>query len=187
MSLSSEAADPAHVGPTIERLLIRFGDVVRRAGAKYGLDRDDLDEVLQEVRIRLWRQGGATDGDGEAKLTTLTPAYIYRAASSAALDLLRRRRSEKQRSTGGLEAPPHLPAGAGADDRLYTRESLAAIEAAIDALAPARRPVVRMYLTGYPREEIASLLGWSDDKVRNLLYRGLEDLRQRLAAGGMRP
>ena len=44
-----------------------------------------------------------------------------------------------------------------------------------------------MYLKGYGREEIAALLGWSEAKTRNLLYRGLDDLRQRLIARGIRP
>jgi RNA polymerase sigma-70 factor (ECF subfamily) len=30
---------------------------------------------------------------------------------------------------------------------------------------------------GYERDEIAKLLGWTDGRIRNLLYRGLADLR----------
>jgi RNA polymerase sigma-70 factor (ECF subfamily) len=40
---------------------------------------------------------------------------------------------------------------------------------------------------GYDREEIADLLHWSEAKTRNLLYRGLEDLRQLLVARGIGP
>jgi RNA polymerase sigma-70 factor (ECF subfamily) len=42
-----------------------------------------------------------------------------------------------------------------------------------------------MHLAGYPRQEIADLLGWSEAKTRNLLYRGLDDLRSRLTARGI--
>jgi RNA polymerase sigma-70 factor (ECF subfamily) len=42
-----------------------------------------------------------------------------------------------------------------------------------------------MHLAGYAREEIAQLLGWSEAKTRNLLYRGLADLRERLTARGI--
>ena len=42
-----------------------------------------------------------------------------------------------------------------------------------------------MYLAGHPREEISSLLGWSEAKTRNLLYRGLADLRGCLTAQGI--
>ena len=40
-------------------------------------------------------------------------------------------------------------------------------------------------LAGYHRNEIAQLLGWSEAKTRNLLYRGLEDLRKELTARGI--
>jgi RNA polymerase sigma-70 factor (ECF subfamily) len=59
------------------------------------------------------------------------------------------------------------------------------VNRAIEAIAAARRPVVRMHLAGYPREEIAGLLGWTEAKTRNRLYRGLADLRERLAAEGV--
>lgn len=56
---------------------------------------------------------------------------------------------------------------------------------AVDTLAPARRVAVRMYLSGYEREEIAELLGWSEAKTRNLIYRGLADLRRCLTERGI--
>jgi DNA-directed RNA polymerase specialized sigma24 family protein len=74
-----------------------------------------------------------------------------------------------------------------ADAGMISAETLEAIAGAIDAIALSRRAVMRMYLNGYDREEIAELLGWSEAKTRNLLYRGLGDLRQRLIAMGIRP
>ncbi len=44
-----------------------------------------------------------------------------------------------------------------------------------------------MYLAGYERREIADLLGWTEAKTRNLLYRGLADLRETLTTRGVRP
>jgi DNA-directed RNA polymerase specialized sigma24 family protein len=38
---------------------------------------------------------------------------------------------------------------------------------------------------GHSREEIADLLGWTEAKTRNLLYRGLADVRARLLAEGV--
>jgi RNA polymerase sigma-70 factor (ECF subfamily) len=42
-----------------------------------------------------------------------------------------------------------------------------------------------MYLDGYRRDEIAELMKWSDAKTRNLLYRGLADLRSVLLVQGI--
>jgi RNA polymerase sigma-70 factor (ECF subfamily) len=42
-----------------------------------------------------------------------------------------------------------------------------------------------MYLAGYSGEEVANVMGWSEAKTRNLLYRGLGDLRERLRELGI--
>ncbi len=42
-----------------------------------------------------------------------------------------------------------------------------------------------MYLAGYSREEVAKVMGWSEAKTRNLLYRGLADLREQLKEMGI--
>jgi RNA polymerase sigma factor (sigma-70 family) len=73
----------------------------------------------------------------------------------------------------------------GPEQHLAESELAEQVERAIETIHPSRRPVVRMHLMGHPREEIAQLLGWSDGKTRNLLYRGLADLRERLLAQGV--
>jgi RNA polymerase sigma-70 factor (ECF subfamily) len=75
----------------------------------------------------------------------------------------------------------------GADAPLDNQELQRQIGAAVDGLIPARRAVVKMYLAGYDRLEIADLLGWTEPKTRNLLYRGLADLRERLTEMGIGP
>jgi RNA polymerase sigma-70 factor (ECF subfamily) len=108
---------------------------------------------------------------------------------SAAVDLLRRRRSRRADVSVPIETYGELiPDGTRSPDQELAHSELATVVArAIDTISPNRRPVVRMYLAGYPREEIASLLGWSEAKTRNLLYRGLDDLRSRLQEQGIGP
>jgi DNA-directed RNA polymerase specialized sigma24 family protein len=43
-----------------------------------------------------------------------------------------------------------------------------------------RRTAVGLHLEGLTTQEIADLLGWSEPKARNLVYRGLNDVRQSL-------
>ena len=50
-----------------------------------------------------------------------------------------------------------------------------------------RRRVVRLYLLGYESREIARMLDWTGAKTRNLLSRGLADLRHRLDQQGVGP
>ena len=168
----------------IEQVLARFREVALRAGAARGLRGDDLDDVMQDVRIRLWRAA-----EVEGKLETLTPSYVYRAAASAALDFLRRRRArpESPLDESGLHDGPGTGAASRADEALLEHETLAQVAAALEELPPNRRAVVRLHLAGYDREEIAALLRWSEPKTRNLLYRGLADLRAGLHARGIGP
>jgi RNA polymerase sigma factor (sigma-70 family) len=169
----------------LEGLIASFADMVRAVAWRHRLSDTDVDEVMQEVRIRLWRSRGA--GGEESEQIAASPAsYVYRTAVSAALDLLRSRRTERARMTVPLEEDGlGIAGGAGADSETESSELADAVAGAIEMIPQSRRGVVRMYLAGYPREEIASMMGWSEAKTRNLLYRGLADLRERLTARGI--
>ena len=56
---------------------------------------------------------------------------------------------------------------------------------AVESLINSRRRVVRLYLLNMTLEEIAILLQWSEAKTRNLLYRGLEDIKKKLKDKGI--
>lgn len=184
---------PEPLSLALEAVLARFSGLVRRVGWKHGLDGDDLDEVMQDVRLRLWR----ARGDSE-QIQASSASYVYRTAMSAALDLIRRRRRTVgwQDKTGGNQpegeneidqVPSSLPGGGSPETDLEASEVSRAVELAISRISKARRPVVRMYLMGHPPMEIATLMGWTEPKMRNLLYRGLADLRAELTAMGYGP
>lgn len=168
----------------LETLVTRYAALVRHIGRTHGLSDSDVDDVFQEVRIRLWRARGS----GE-KIATVGTSYLYRTAVSAALDLIRRRRghaAEQHRTIDG-SSDPALVQPLTPEHAVEEAEVRAEVERAVESLVASRRPVVRMYLAGYSREEIAGLLGWTEAKTRNLLYRGLADVRERLIARGFHP
>ena len=176
-----EAEQPLSLA--LEAATTRFAAMVRQVGRRYRLDDATVDEVMQEVRIRLWRARGTSEQIGDTNTS-----YVYRTASSAALDVLRRRRARQadrheELDEGGvslLAAPDPGP-----HEQLEGSELAERVNRAIDAIPATRRPAVRMHLAGYPREEIAALMGWTEAKTRNLIYRGLADLRERLASEGV--
>jgi RNA polymerase sigma-70 factor (ECF subfamily) len=167
----------------IERVVARFADLLRAAGIRRGLSDSEIDEVTQELRLRLWK--GVSAGETAEALPTW---YVQQAVRSAIIDRVRRRRAHRD---GG---PLHDDSAALPLDALATTRDTDFVEAqrqlgeqidhALSQLADARRPIVRMWLIGYTREEIARTMGWTDAKVRNLLYRGLDDLRAILRASG---
>jgi len=56
---------------------------------------------------------------------------------------------------------------------------------AVESLLESRRKVVRLFLLNMTLEEIAIFLNWSEAKTRNLLYRGLDDLKRMLKEKGI--
>lgn len=168
----------------LEALVTRYAALVRHVGRAHGLSDADVDEVFQEVRIRLWRARGSRE-----KIASVGTSYLYRTAVSAALDLIRRRRSghAARHTTIDGGSDPALVQPVTPEHAVEEAEVRAEIERAVGSLVASRRPVVRMYLAGYSRDEIARLLGWTEAKTRNLLYRGLADLRDRLTERGIHP
>ena len=167
----------------LDAVVARFGAMVRKVGMRHRLSDADLEDVLQEVRIRLWR---AHSGERSEQIDQVSASYVYRVAMSAAIDLLRRRRARGAEQTVALEDAED-PVSPGPDPtRSVEQSELAAqLTKAIEAITPSRRPVLRMYLAGYSREEVAATMGWSEAKTRNLLYRGLADLREHLTEMGI--
>ncbi len=176
---------PDDSSTALEALIAGFADMVRGVAWRHRLSDAEVDEVMQEVRIRIWRSRG-TGGDESEQIARSPASYVYKTAVSAALDLLRSRRTERSRMTVSLgQEALDVAQRAGAESALESSELTSQITGALDTISGPRRVVVGMYLAGYPREEIASLLGWTEAKTRNLLYRGLADLRERLTQRGI--
>lgn len=136
--------------------------------SKYGLDQED---IIQEVRIKLWKLLSSE------KYIANYPSYIKKIVNSSVIDQIRKLRREdciikyeKQKYISELEHQYH---------QLSKPKNLeATIGNAIDSLKESRRQVVKLYLLNLNITEIASYLNWSHAKTRNLLYRGLADLRK---------
>lgn len=159
----------------IERMVHVWARTIRAAAARYGIRGADMDEIAQDVRVRLWR---ALEHNGRPS-SELTAAYAYRAAASAAVDLLRRRRADQRPSRVSFAEAESVMAApdSGSDDET---EMLRKLETALARIPESRRPTVRLHLEGRHLSEIARLLGLTSASARNRLYRGLEDLKSAL-------
>ena len=175
----------------LNALLAEFGSLLRASVARVCRPGSGVlpEDVEQDARIRLWR---ALEGERDI---THPASYVVRVATTAAIDALRRvraRREEPLRAGGtaddsGDAGPaPALPAaGPSPEDAASGGEVLRKVEAALSGLAADRAQAVRLHLQGFSSEEIARLLAWTEPRARNLLYRGLKDLRVRLAQEGI--
>lgn len=171
------------VAGALEGVIQRFQRLILHAGRRHGLRDEDVDEVLQEVRVRLWRAQRSPETIG-----AVGSSYVYHTAVAAAVDIFRRRRAYRTGAEIVEEVSINQPTtspGPAADAEGHELEER--IFAAVDSLLDSRRTVVRMYLAGYGRQEIAAALSWDETRVRNLLHRGLADLRERLLTLGIGP
>jgi RNA polymerase sigma factor (sigma-70 family) len=183
--MSAPSLPPDRSASTLDAALTGFTEMVRRVAWRHRLSDADVDEVMQEVRIRIWKASGGGDAPSEQFLQSPT-SYVYKTAVSAAIDVIRRQRSERVRNTISLEGDaPVLETAPTAQAELEGSELAEQVARAVESIPATRRPAVRMYLAGYTREDIAELMGWSEAKTRNLMYRGLDDLRRELTAMGI--
>lgn len=181
--MSDDAVDM--ISGAIEALVEQFAPLLRATCRRFAFTIDEREELDQDVRIRLWHV--MAHGGG----TIPSTMYCQRVVLSAAADLRRRRRCGRVATHYGVD-PSALPSEyvvgeAGPDLLLERRELEGEIDGSVAALSPPRGVVVRLYLVGFDRLEIARLLDWSEPKVRNLLYRGLSDLRAVLTERGVSP
>lgn len=151
----------------IEALVVEWAEVIRSAASRYGLSRSDLDEVRQDVRLRLWH---ALERVGEREVNA---SYGYRAASSAAIDLVRRHRLSRSAAT--VSGTDGIAGSAGDENLLALR-----LREALALVPESRRAAVRLHLNGRSLAEVARVLHWTPAQARNQVYRGLADLKRAL-------
>ena len=176
-----ESESTAQVGSAVERLLGRFESMARRIARARGLQTSDIDEVLQDVRIRLWRSQQSSE-----KIEALGASYLMRVVSSAVIDHLRTERRRRTTSLDAIAPTGEVPGALQVPVHDFSeREALATrLGLALEQLHSNRRVVVQLHLEGYEQREIGRMTGWTEAKVRNLLYRGLDDLRTLLNQDG---
>ena len=181
----ARGAEPPPLGPGADtetpgidaRAFAEYAAILRAAARRVSsrFTVDDLDDIVQRGQIRL--QAVLASG---REIGHLQP-YLYRVGTRIAIDLLREweRRSrldEKlDQDCDEGEASEGDPAA-----RMAAAELAGAIESALEGLPGRRAEVVRLHLMGYEPAEIALALGLSWLNTRNLLYRGLRQLKSHL-------
>jgi len=128
--------------------------------------------------------------EGERSLSSF---YIHRAAHSALVDEIRRRKRRPEMqlegaTEGGGQSNGFEPKAADDPERSASfRELGVAVRACLLCAKRERRLAVTLYLQGHSVPEAARILGWDAKRTENLVYRGLADLRQCLLRKGHKP
>jgi RNA polymerase sigma factor (sigma-70 family) len=156
--------------------------VLRLCPRDLGLQVEDIE---QEVRIRLWR---AIRSETDIRHGA---SYIHRVVLTATIDAIRRVRARREDQFDPLTDDTSTdvlgrPAAPASPERIAERRQMFdRVAGALARIAPDRRRAAGLHLQGLTLEEIAALLNWTESRTRNLIYRGLNDLRTLLRADGI--
>ncbi|MBN2199170.1 MAG: RNA polymerase sigma factor [Candidatus Aminicenantes bacterium] len=158
----------------LDRILRQFAGFIRLhlhkfAPQRFGLDSEDL---YQEVRIKIWK---VLRSEKEIKCLT---SYIRKIVDSTVIDQLRKLRREENVYNYELERKTAELKSIYANSFSRGKEFKDLVARAAESLIDTRKKVVKLFLLNMSIEEIADVFQWSRDKTRNLLYRGLSDLRK---------
>ncbi|MET0554454.1 MAG: sigma-70 family RNA polymerase sigma factor [Vicinamibacteria bacterium] len=173
-----EPSSPAGREGRFEGMVRQYGRLISAVVARVGGQATSLfrEDIEQQVLIELWRQV-----DREQKIDHPS-SYLYKAAVRETVRVLRRELSREVvrdgvQEAGGGESPYQSLAG---------KEQAAALEECVASLAPERQRAVRAHLSGFDVQEIMAMQGWPYQKARNLIARGMAELREALLQRGIR-
>ncbi|WP_216726686.1 RNA polymerase sigma factor [Hymenobacter siberiensis] len=153
-------------------VLHEYQPLLRRVARLYCQDTDDRQDLFQEIVLQLWRAWPRYVPQPNAKLST----WLYRIALNVAISNLRQR--TRHPAPVGLDAEALAVAqapdsGPDADDR-------AALYRAIGRLSEVDKAFVLLYLEDRSYDEMADILGITQNNVRVKMHRVQEKLRQQL-------
>jgi RNA polymerase sigma-70 factor (ECF subfamily) len=149
---------------------------------RYMLDsRESAEDATSEVFLKLQRSIESYDG------SIPFPRWLLRVAGNQCIDVLRRRRRERQviveveEGAAVIEATSSEPSPLGNVIRMAER---AQVQAAIGRLPENYRvPLVMRYYTELSYDEIGQQLGLQRNHVAALIFRAKQELRRKLAHG----
>ena len=180
-----------------EQAMVELADAYRfkiySLAFRYLRNKEDAEEVTQDVLFKVYRSIGAFRGDAALS------SWIYRITFNAAMSRLRtaryRQSQDDDRRIGSPDGEESLAAARDvadlsdmADDRILRSQLRRRVFRAILALpAIYRAPVMLRDIQGMSTEEASAMLRVKDQTHKSRLHRGRLILRKQLAdfAGGL--
>jgi RNA polymerase sigma-70 factor (ECF subfamily) len=177
----------------VAELATTYGSKIYQLAFRYLRNKEDAEEVTQDVLYKVYRKADAFRGDAAFS------SWIYRITFNAAMSRLRTAHhqraidDDRQTVSGDGEAPTVTAREVAdwsdmADERILRRQLRRRVFRAILALpAIYRAPVMLRDIQGMSTEEASAMLRVKDQTLKSRLHRGRLILRKQLAdfAGGL--
>ena len=141
-------------------------------------DTIDVEDVEQEVKIKIWKY------IKKGKKVRNLPSYIKKVAYTVTIDELRKMRKQvPDKKPDNLENlyiswKPEKNSNSP-ETALEEKELKSKLEELVESLSQNRKQVLRLYMKGMTVEEICLFFSWDKTKVRHLLYRGIDEIKQK--------
>lgn len=140
----------------------------------------DVDDVVQESFLRVWRAGAAQP-------IASARAFLFKVARHLAIDDLRRVRRRPENSLGDSAALDVCDDGPGVAEEASRQERIRLIGLAVAALPVRCREIIILHkLRGLSQREVAQRLGLAEKTVENQVALGLRHCERHLRRHGMR-
>jgi RNA polymerase sigma-70 factor (ECF subfamily) len=170
-----------------------YGSKIYQLAFRYLRNKEDAEEVTQDVLFKVYRKVGAFRGDAALS------SWIYRITFNASMSRLRTAKYQRSKTddlqmltSDGEEMVNARPDIADwsdmADERVYRSQLRRRVFSAILALpAIYRAPVMLRDIQGMSTEEASAMLRVKDQTLKSRLHRGRLILRKQLAdfSGGL--
>lgn len=161
----------------LKALLVQYEGAIRAQLLRLAprLRAADIDDLTQEVRIRLWQVL-------KLEKNLQQPAsYLKRVVLTATIDALRRAevRGEKyEHVEWSVLGEGREALGEQGPSAVFEQLSeVQSLELKLQKLNPHVARALRLHVQGYNSEEIAELLDWTEAKARNVVYRAIQQLK----------
>jgi len=167
-------ADPHDIEAFVRQYARLVRTVAMRVGGARG--REVADDVEQRVFLSIWQQM-------QREQTITNPSsYVYRCAVRETVRMLTEIDEPAEADPVELD---QQPGGDTPADRLARRERARLTAEALRDLAVDRRRAVQAHLAGFSVNETMTMYQWSYQRARNLVARGMTDLRAGLRKRGI--
>ena len=142
-------------------------------------DRNDSEEVLQEVMHSLWKKAHLYNTDRGRPVT-----WLASMARNRAIDRLRSKQRQsklKHAYTDEMEVSPRGPHSVSGPEAATRRDTCSAVRSAVMELTEVQREAIeKVYFQGLTQQEIADELGQPLGTVKARIRRGIAALRKNM-------
>jgi len=177
----------------IRDLAETYGSKIYQLAFRYLRNKEDAEEVMQDVLFKVYRKVGEFRGDAALS------SWIYRITFNASMSRLRTAKYQRAQKdelsirTSETGDEPSVPVDLAdwsdmADERVFRSQLRKRVFSAILSLpAIYRAPVMLRDIQGMSTEEASAMLRVKDQTLKSRLHRGRLILRKQLAdfAGGL--